>query len=147
MNLTAESNYHQFLEKFRDEIDENGNSNLLELAKKDDRFIAMTFQSTVDALEMWVTNNQNISSIEKQQLIKKLGMKVSQQDSFINDADDLTEGAGLGINLILKVLRSYSQDPNPLKVVFYPETIKIGFSLKRTELLDKMPQPEQAQPD
>ncbi|HOO73337.1 MAG TPA: hypothetical protein PK926_16375 [Spirochaetota bacterium] len=136
--LTSESNYHEFLSRFRDEIDENGNRNLFELAKKSDRFISMTFQSTLDSIEMWVTNNQNISSVEKQQILKRLGMNRPQADSFFDIDDDLTEGAGMGINLVLKILTSYSIDPHPLKVVFYPDTVKIGFSLNRAEIQEKI---------
>jgi len=138
--ITAEKNYHEFLSRFRDEIDENGNTNLFELARKDDRFITITFQSTMDSIEMWVTNNQNITAIEKQQIMKKLGIHTSQKDSFLGDEDDeLTEGAGLGITLILRVLQTYSSDPHPLKIVFYPEALKIGFTLRRSDLKSKLP--------
>jgi len=140
--ITADKNYHVFLERFRDEIDENGNSNLFQLARQDDRYITITFQSTIDSIEIWVTNSQNITAVEKQQIIKKLGMSPAKENSFVNDDDELKEGAGLGINLVLRVLRSYSADPHPLKVVFYPEFIKFGFTLTRESLRAKIPEPE-----
>lgn len=137
--ITSKNHYHEFLERFRNEIFDHGNKNLIEFAKKEDRFITITFQSSIEAIEIWVTNSQNISTIEKQQILKKLGKNPRDADSFFDDdsSDDFMEGAGFGLNLILKVLSSYSQDPHPLKVVFYPDFIKVGFTLNRDELEEK----------
>ena len=138
--ITSDKNYNEFLERFRDEIDENGNKNLLELARKEDRFLNITFQSTMESIEIWVTNNQGVSVIEKNQILKRLGDLPSREESFFSNEDALVEGAGMGINLILKILRTYSKNPHPLKVVFYPESLKIGFQLTRNELEAKMPE-------
>ncbi len=140
LGITANGNYTEFLTRFRNEIDENGNAELIKLAKQDDKHISITFQSSIEALEIWVTNNQNISAIEKEQILKKIGVNRSDQYSFTNDDDDYAEGAGMGINLILRILKNYTRDANPLKVVFYPDTLKIGFSLMRKELEDKLPE-------
>jgi len=137
--ITSDRNYQEFLEMFRNEIDENGNRNLMELARKDDKYINITFQSTREAIEIWVTNNQGVSTIEKHQIMKRLGAVPRKEDSFFNDDDDLVEGAGLGINLILKILHNYTKAPNPLKVIFYPESLKIGFRLTRDEMKEKLP--------
>lgn len=139
--ITADGNYVKFLEMFRDEIDENGNSRLLELARKDDRFISIVFQSSKDSVEIWITNNQNISPIEKKQLLKKLGYQNVSQNENSYETDDYTEGAGLGLSIVLNALRKYSRLKEPLKVVFYPDYIKTGFSLMRSELLNHMPHP------
>jgi hypothetical protein len=145
--ISTDKNYMEFLTKFRDEIEENGNSNLIKLAREDDRNINITFQSTNDAIEIWVVNNQSVTAIEKQQILKKLGVSVHTTDSFLSFDDDLTEGAGLGISLVLKVLRNYSHDKHPLKVIFYTDSLKIGFSLKRSELLAKKPEEPPAPPE
>jgi len=137
--ITAENNYREFLEMFRNEIDENGNQNLLELARKDDRYITITFQSSLESLDIWVTNNQGVSPVEKTQILKKIAPRPSgNSDSFFNDDDDLVEGAGMGINLILKVLGNYTSARHPLKVVFYPDSLKIGFQLHRRNLMEKL---------
>jgi hypothetical protein len=133
--IRSEENYKKFLEMFKAEIEENGNSNMIEWAKKDDRFYSITFQSSMESIEIWVTNTQNITLIEKEQILKKLAPENLDNDSFFNNGDDdNTEGAGLGLTLIVNVLKKYSSDINPLKVVFYPEFIKIGFELKRSDL-------------
>ena len=132
--VRSEDNYKKFLEMFKGEIEENGNSNLLEMAKKDDRFYTITFQSSIDSIEIWVTNTQNITIVEKEQILKKIAPDRMDSDSFFEDDDDNTEGAGLGLTLIINVLKKYSSDNNPLKVVFYADFIKIGFELKRSEM-------------
>lgn len=137
--ITAERNYTKFLELFRLEIEENGNTNLLALAKKDDRHFTITFQSSKEAIEIWVTNDQNVTYIEKEQILKKINPERLDNDSFIADDDDNTEGAGLGLSLVINLLKNYSGEEHPLKVVFYPDFIKIGFELKRTDLLSKKP--------
>ena len=145
--VSSESNYAEFLEMFRNEIEENGNANLLDLAKKDDQFINITFQSTKDAIEIWTTNNQELSAIEKQQIMKKLGYRIPPKDESGYDPEELMEGAGLGINIVLNALKKYSHDREPLKVVFYPGYVKIGFALRRAELLAKKPVPEEEAPN
>lgn len=127
-------NYAEFLEKFRQEIEDHGNKNLLKMAKVHDRYITIAFQSSHDAIEMWVVNNQNISAVEKKKMLKVLSPEVTDNDSFADDSVDLSEGAGLGLPIILNMLRKYSRDPEPLKVVFYPEFIKVGFEVKRADL-------------
>lgn len=135
LGINPDENYKEFLEKFKAEIEENGNSNMIEWARRDDRYYTITFQSAMDSIEIWVTNTQNITLIEKEQILKKLFPKDVDTNSFVlDDDDDNTEGAGLGLTMIVTVLKKYSSDPNPLKVVFYPDFIKIGFELKRTEM-------------
>jgi hypothetical protein len=134
--VSTQQHYEHFLRLFKEEIAEHGNKRLAKLARQDDKFINIIFQSTNEAIEIWVTNSQNISLIEKEQLLKKLHGE-GFGDSF-DDDDDLTEGAGFGINLVLSILRKYSQEKDPLNVIFYPNFVKIGFSLKRRHLSDAL---------
>lgn len=136
--ISADRNYSKFLELFRLEIQENGNENLLALARKDDRHYTITFQSSTDAIEIWVTNDQSVTYIEKEQILKKINPGRLDNDNFVSDDDENTEGAGLGLNLVINLLKNYSGEEHPLKVVFYPDFIKIGFELKRSDLLEKM---------
>ena len=136
--ITPEEDYSKFLELFRHEIEENGNSNLLKLAKKDDRFYTITFQSTMESIEVWVTNTQNITIVEKKQILKKLAPDRINEENFFNNDDENPEGAGLGLTMIINVLKKYSSDINPLKVVFYPDFIKMGFELKRSEIKENI---------
>lgn len=133
--VTPDRDYTHFLRLFKAEIEEHGNKRLFELARQKDKYINIIFQSSADAISIWVTNNTNISLIEKQQIIKKLKKDENQYSMALEEEGEYTEGAGFGLTLILNVLRKYSKDPEPLKVVFYPDFIKIGFELSRSEIL------------
>lgn len=132
--ITATNNYVGFLTLFREEIENHGNERLFELARKENRFINITFQSTKTAIEIWVTNNKSISAIEKKQILKKMGQTGFDTESF--GEEEYEEGAGLGLTIIMSVLNKYSDEDLPLKVIFYPDFIKIGFSLSRKNLMD-----------
>ncbi len=134
--ITSENNYVGFLTLFREEIEEHGNERLFELARQEDRFINITFQSTKSSIEIWVTNNKSISPIEKKQILKKMGQGGFDENTF--GEEEYEEGAGLGLTIIMSVLNKYSDDEEPLKVIFYPGFIKIGFSLSRQSLLDNL---------
>jgi len=135
--VSSEKDYYHFLRLFKAEIEEHGNKRLLELAREKDRFINITFQSTRDSIAVWVTNNENISLIEKQEILKKIGKGEFKFEIPADDGSDFTEGAGFGLNLILGILRAFSTDPDPLKIIFYPDFIKIGFVLSRSELSEE----------
>ncbi|TFH40641.1 MAG: hypothetical protein E4G96_07120 [Chrysiogenales bacterium] len=135
--VTPDKDYVHFLRLFKKEIEEYGNSRLFELARQKDQYINITFQSTIDAIEVWVSNNQNISLIEKKQIMEKIKKTGVRYDENQDDDDEYTEGAGFGLNMILSILTSSSKDPEPLKVIFYPDSVKIGFTLLRSELNEK----------
>ena len=135
--IDTNNNYERFLSLFKKEIEENGNKRLYKLAEKKDKFISITFQSTDDSIEIWVINNSKLSIIEKRQLLKKLKNSNIDSDSMHKN-DKLTEGAGLGIQLILNILKDYSKDKKPIKTVFYPDHVKIGFKLDRSNLLENL---------
>ncbi|MCL2154425.1 MAG: hypothetical protein FWH53_02035 [Leptospirales bacterium] len=132
LGVHPDEDYNKFLELFKDEIAKNGNKKFLELAKRDDQFYTITFQSTVDSIKIWVTNAQNVTLIEKAQILKNIYPKNFDEDYFSND-DINKEGAGLGLNLITNILKQYTRDPNPLKGVFYDDFIRMGFVLKYSE--------------
>ncbi len=147
--INTKNNYVHFLNMFKDEIEEHGNTRLFELAKAKDKYINITFQSTNSGIEMWVTNNQNISVIEKQAILKRLGHDANFNAAAFMD-DETTEGAGLGLMLILQILKKYTEDNAPLKVIFYPNFIKIGFTLAREDMYNKLnpePNPDNQKPE
>jgi hypothetical protein len=131
--ITADNNYKEFLELFKDEIETHGKKRLSQLAKKDDVFFNVFFQSTAHTIAIWVSNYSVISRIEKERISKKF--KSASSNSVPVMDDDLTEGAGMGLHLAINILKEYSSDKEPLKILFYPDFIKIGFELNRTELL------------
>jgi hypothetical protein len=136
--IHSDTAYRLFLEMFLDEIRQNGNKNLLKMAQSKNSFINITFQSTNTGIGVWVTNNQNITQVEKEAILKKIGY--TRHDNLFDFADDdeFKEGAGLGIALVLSILHHYTETDVPLKVVFYPRYIKVGFFLTRSEIIERL---------
>jgi len=130
----AGSDYREFMRLFKEEIEENANRRLVELARREDRYITIFFQSSPESVAIWVANNASISTIEKRRLLRKIRHGELSGDSFEAASDDFAEGAGMGIGLVLSILKRHSSEREPLKVVFYPDSIKIGFELRRDEL-------------
>lgn len=141
--ITADKGYNQFIKLFKEELAEHGNTRLLELAKTKDQYINVTFQSTHSGIAIWVINNQNCTVVEKRAILKKLGY-VGKNDMYTYADPEKSEGAGLGIALILTILREYSEDPVPLKVVFYPQYLKMGFFLERNSILKGIEKKEES---
>jgi len=132
LEALPDDDYSKFLELFKEEIATNGNKKFLELAKIDDQFYTITFQSTVDSIKIWVTNTKNVSLMEKARILKKISPETFDDDYFSNE-DINKEGAGLGLNLIINILKQYTTDPNPLKGIFYDDFIRMGFELKNSK--------------
>ena len=137
LGITIDNHYKDFLKLFKDEIANNGEKNLFKMAEKEERFFNIIFKSSKNAISMWVSNHANITELEKENLLKKI-QKEDLQKSLARKQNGRSgkydEGAGLGLNMVVNMLRNYSEDINPLKVIFYPHYIKIGFELKRSEL-------------
>ena len=132
--VTTKTDYRGFLNLFIKEIEEHGNRRLLPLAKKEDKYINIIFQSTHDSIAVWVVNNSNLSLIEKTQLLDSIEDGQLQIKRVSKSKAKFKEGAGYGINLVLTILNQYSTDPNPLKVVFSQDSVKIGFEIKRSDI-------------
>jgi len=133
-NITAKDNYIQFLELFKDELDENGLSNLHSYINQDNLFFDIEFKSTPQSIFIWVHNYIPLSDIEKKRILSKLNIKFYAEESVGLD-DKLAEGAGLGLKIIQNALEKISPRKNLLKAVFYPENTKIGIEINKKDLI------------
>lgn len=131
--ITREENYIDFLGQFKEEIAENGMINLLQLAKNDDLFFDLKFKCNKQAIDIWVHNYIPISKIEKQNLLAKLKISFYGENT-VNIDDDLAEGAGLGLSMVLKSLQKIVPNKPLLRPVFYPNVTKIGFEILRSDI-------------
>ena len=84
---------------------------------------------------MWVTNYYPVSSIEKKRLLSKLDIAHFDDFSSVFVPDELAEGAGLGLSIVLTTLAQFTNEKKPLKAVFYPDHTKIGFELHKNSLI------------
>ncbi|MBE7440273.1 MAG: hypothetical protein HS115_17615 [Spirochaetales bacterium] len=131
--ITARNNYPAFLEMFRKEIEDNGQENLARLAEGEDRFFDIIFKNSRFSVSFWTQNYAKIAPPEKKQLMKMLDYKLAEDVTLVDEEDPLKEGGGMGIKLVRRVLAGLTTDPQPLKLVFYPESTKIGFFLPRVD--------------
>lgn len=129
-----DSGYRDVLEQFKKEIEEHGDRNLVQMARESDLYYDIVFKSNPNSFSIWVCNYIPISRVEKERLITRLNLNHFDMEHAFDQGDDLNEGAGLGLNLIMKILDSYGVRQEPIRVVFYPDATKIGFVLKRENM-------------
>lgn len=135
-----EDDYAAMLERFRLELEENGDANVGRKAEELDLFVDLAFKSTADAIVIWITNYVPIKKIEKERMLDKMNLSREDQHSFQAPDDEHREGAGLGLAMVMRILTHYSGQAAPLNVVFYPNATKVGFTLRRADLAGKEPQ-------
>lgn len=136
-----ESGYRDVLEQFKKEIEDNGDANLLKMAQDEDLYFDIVFKSNAGSVSIWVCNYIPISRVEKQRLVTRLRLNHFDTGSAFDQGDQLMEGAGLGLNLIMKIMAAYGESTEPIKAVFYPDSTKIGFVLDRQKVLARKPGP------
>lgn len=132
-NVDPHKNHKKFIHTFKNEISSNGTKKLLQLAKSEDIFFNIFLQSTIDSISIWISNYYSISEIEKQRIYSKLKNKSANILGLFGN-DEYAEGAGMGVNIVKQILNQYILDDEPIKLFFYPDFFKIGFTLKRSDL-------------
>lgn len=133
MRSTPGEDYSSELQAFIQEIEEHGDKNLEQEARRQDLYFDLVFKSSENSLSLWAINFIPLLRVEKMRILNKLQLKDFGQDSF-GGQDDHQEGAGLGLNLVKKILLNYHSSNDPVKVVFYPESTKVGFVIRREHL-------------
>ena len=132
---SGEYDYTEILRLFRDEIYENRDMRLVELARKEDLYFDLYYKSNKHSISIWTQNYTPISKIEKIRLLDRLHISLfDDEDRFINIDDQYAEGAGMGIMMVMNILKSLYPGKEPLKVVFYPNSTKIGFVIFRADM-------------
>ncbi|MCB1174609.1 MAG: hypothetical protein KDK39_13645 [Leptospiraceae bacterium] len=128
------ADYTDILEDFKYEIESHGDSNLIALASQKDLFFDIIFKSNQHSIAIWVCNYVPIGKIEKERLVHRLHLNHFDNHSAFAQNDEHMEGAGLGLNLVIKILEHYQVVQAPVKAVFYPDSTKIGFLIDRNQL-------------
>ncbi len=87
-------------------------------AKKKGYYCLITFAYSPDGMTVEVTNNTPIAKEEEKSLREKLEKGMGYEDiaQFYMDNADNTEGAGLGLALILIMLKGENIDPNYFRI-------------------------------
>ncbi|MCX7821791.1 MAG: hypothetical protein N2258_08995 [Brevinematales bacterium] len=114
MNIDDEKEYIAGMLRFRDELT---TANILKYESKlktRNYWVQISVEHSVDGVCIEVTNNAHITKIEEQRLREKLKKAMQYTDiaQFYMEQGDEIEGAGMGIALVIMLLKGLGVDPS-----------------------------------
>lgn len=114
IDLENESDYRRGLEIFRDKLTDKFISEYAQKAKDRGLFVDVKFEYDDDKLIVEVLNNSALTKREDERVREKFrdGLKYDNIGELYMDMQDNSEGAGMGIALILMMLKSEGIDPH-----------------------------------
>lgn len=130
-DITNSSDYSKAIVEYKNSFSEDMSQEYGFKAKKRGYYCLINFTYNEDGITIEVINNTPIAKEEEKSLREKLekGMGYDDIAMFYMDNADNTEGAGLGLALILIMLRGEGIDPNYFRII-----IKDGFTIARLEI-------------
>lgn len=136
LNIQNENEYRQGIQKFKENLKPEKIHKFLPEAKNQGYFVHITVNHGPQGITINVANNNVPSSWEQKRILEKFN-KALQADTFtqfINKEIDYTEGAGLGLALVITILKKLRQHSGHL--CLYHDTnymhAQIFFPLKKS---------------
>lgn len=113
LNIDNEDEYLKAMVKFKDLLIEKNYRTFLDKLKKEKYWINVKFIYNKDGLCIEVINNAKITKIEDRRLREKLKKAMNYEDivQFYLEQGDEIEGAGMGIALIVILLKGLGLNP------------------------------------
>lgn len=117
-NINSEDEYVKAMMKFKDQLIEKNYRTYLEDLKKHNLWINAKFIYTNNGLCIEIVNNSLITKIEDKRLREKLKKAMNYEDivQFYLEQGDEIEGAGMGIALIVILLKGLGLDPSLFRI-------------------------------
>lgn len=106
LDINNSDDYNRGMEKFKDETMDNLEF-YLEMQKKFNLYIKLVLRLDVDKIVIEIKNNSTLTSFEKERIQQKLDsvQQYNNMDEVVTKVIDQTEGAGLGIIIIVLMLQ------------------------------------------
>lgn len=114
LDIANEEDYIKGMELYKNVMKEEITLQYGTRAKQQGLFVRISFVYNEDSLRIEVTNNTGITRQEENRLREKLKKTMKYDDLmqyYLDNADD-TEGSGMGIALIIILLKGEHIDPN-----------------------------------
>ncbi|MCX8028580.1 MAG: hypothetical protein N2712_01105 [Brevinematales bacterium] len=118
VNINDEKSFLLGMIKFKEELSEiNLPKYMSKLAEKD-LYISVAFYHSKDGVRIEVVNNVSMSEFENRRIREKLKKAMGYDDisQFYLEQGDELEGAGLGIALIVMLLKGVGIDPSLFRI-------------------------------
>lgn len=114
IDLENESDYHRGLEIFKEKLTDKFINEYAQKAKDRGLYVDIKFEYDDKKLIVEVVNNSALTKREDERIREKFrdGLKYDNIGELYMDMQDNQEGAGMGIALILMMLRSEGIDPH-----------------------------------
>ncbi|OHD57142.1 MAG: hypothetical protein A2Y33_09465 [Spirochaetes bacterium GWF1_51_8] len=122
-DIDDENQYIKGMMDFRNALNEDAYQTYLGELKQKDLWVNVKFEYDSKGMRMKVINNAHITSIEDKRLREKLKKAMTYEDiaQFYLDQGDELEGAGMGIALIVMLLKGIEVDPSLFRIGNTPE--------------------------
>lgn len=146
LNIDNEDEYLKAMMKFKDQLIEKNYRTFLDVLKKEKYWINVRFIYNKDGLSIEVINNAKITKIEDRRLREKLKKAMNYEDivQFYLEQGDEIEGAGMGIALIVILLKGLGLDPALFRIGNLPDNqtfarLELPLSKNFVSIREKMP--------
>lgn len=123
IDIDDEEQYIKGMMDFRNALNEDAYQTYLGELKEKDLWINVKFEYNCTGIRIYTVNNAHITAIEDRRLREKLKKAMQYEDiaQYYLDQGDELEGAGMGIALIVMLLKGMEIDPGLFRIGNTPE--------------------------
>lgn len=117
-DINSSDDWSQGTKEYKDSFSEKWALEYGKKSAKKGRYVKLTFTHSEDGFCVEVVNNTPISQQDEKRLRQKLAKTMLYEDivQFYMEQSDETEGAGMGIALIIMLLKGEGIDPNYFRI-------------------------------